>query len=631
MKTKGILLALLACVTTFTGCAFGDFINGQQSSESWICGEYCSHVDGNDDGYCDHCSSDVTMIFDFYAINDIHGKFSDSETQPGVDELTTYLKNAQAANENTILLASGDTWQGSSESNLTKGQLFTDWMNELDFAAMTLGNHEYDWGEEYIQANAEIAEFPFLAINVFDVQTNARVAYCQPSVMVEKNGVQIGIIGAIGDCYSSISPDKVSNVYFKTDSELTALVKSEARKLRNQGADLIVYSIHDGYGRSLSSVTTLQADAIDYYDVSLSDGAVDLVFEGHSHQSYVFKDEYGVYHLQGGGDNDGITHAEVDVNFAGGKSKVTKAKLVNADTYAAEEEHPVVDTLMSKYADLIAKAGEKLGMNDELRNSNVIRQTVADLYYQAGVKKWGASYEIALGGAYLTTRNPYDLHAGEIVYGDLMSLLPFDNVLVLCSIKGADLLNKFFYTNNSNYFISYGEYGANLKNNIDSNATYYIVTDRYTSLYKPNKLTEIEFYDETTYARDLYAEYIRQGNLTMQTQDLELTSIPKLLEIAEQLELNEETAKEYYVKGRIVSVEYHASYGYKYGNMTIVDENGNELYVYGTWDKTGSSRYGEMSNPPKAGDEVVLKGKMKKYYNPNTGEIKNEMMNGKIQ
>ena len=113
----------------------------------------------------------------------------------------------------------------------------------------------------------------------------------------------------------------------------------------------------------------------------------------------------------------------------------------------------------------------------------------------------------------MSVRSPYKLPVGDVTYGDLMALLPFDNQIVLCSIKGRDLRNKFFETSNDRYYISYGTYGSNLKNKINDNATYYIVTDTYTSQYKYNNLTEIARYDETTFARDLLAEYIKQGGL----------------------------------------------------------------------------------------------------------------------
>ena len=143
------------------------------------------------------------VTFDIYAINVLHGKFADSSTQPGVDELTTYLKNARETDDNVILLSSGDMWQGSSESNLTRGRIITEWMNELDFVSMTLGNHEFDWGEETIRENAALAEFPFLALNVFSRDTGKLADYCTPSVLLECGGVQVGVIGAVGDCYSS--------------------------------------------------------------------------------------------------------------------------------------------------------------------------------------------------------------------------------------------------------------------------------------------------------------------------------------------------------------------------------------------------------------------------------------------
>jgi 2',3'-cyclic-nucleotide 2'-phosphodiesterase/3'-nucleotidase len=116
-------------------------------------------------------------------------------------------------------------------------------MNELGFSAMALGNHEFDWGEEYIAENEKLADFPILAINVYDRKTNKLADYCTASTMVEGDGLQIGIIGAIGDCYSSIAVDKCDEVYFKVKNELTNLVKAESEKLRKKGADFILRAL----------------------------------------------------------------------------------------------------------------------------------------------------------------------------------------------------------------------------------------------------------------------------------------------------------------------------------------------------------------------------------------------------
>ena len=473
-----------------------------------------AHTDEDNDGSCDDCGISVIITFDFYALNDLHGKFDDTDSQGGVDELSTYLANAYSTDDNVILLSSGDMWQGSFESNSTKGLIITDWMNELDFVSMTLGNHEYDWGEESIKANVALAEFPFLAINIYERDTNERVDYVQSSVLVERGGMKIGIIGAIGDCYSSISGDKVEEVYFKTGAALTELVKAESEKLRAEGADYIVYSIHGGFG-SNSSASMVQTSSLrGYYDASLSrDGYVDLVFEGHTHRSYAFEDEYGVPHLQNGGDNSGISHVEVRLNYANGYDRVSVSEIIKPSRYANLEDHPIVDELLQKYADQVDAGKLVLGQNSRLRNSTELKGLVADLYYEAGIERWGDKYDIALGGGFISVRSPYDLAAGEVKYSDLNSLLPFDNQLVLCSIKGRDLKNKFFETNNSNYYIAYGDYGASIRNNIDYNATYYIITDTYCSSYAYNNLTVVDYYDAGVYARDLIADYIRAGGL----------------------------------------------------------------------------------------------------------------------
>lgn len=473
-----------------------------------------THVDADGNDICDKCNESVIVVVDVYTINDLHGKLLDGATHPGVDELTTYLQNAKEQG-NVLLLSTGDMWQGSAESNLTQGAIITDWMNELDFAAMTMGNHEFDWGEAPPEANEELAEFPLLAINVYDRQTNERVEYCEASTVVEYQGVQIGIIGAIGDCYSSIAPDHTKGIYFQTGSQLTALVKAEAERLRGEGVDFIIYALHDGLGESYSnSLTPIQNQRFTgYYDPSLSDGSVDLVFEGHTHQKYLVQDGYGVCHLQNGGDNNGITHAQVYIHSISGETWVKNPELISTSEYEHLEDAPLIDELTQKYDESIGYAFETLATIPASRPGDTLRQLVADLYYLEGLVHWGSQYDITLAGGFISIRDPGYLARGEVTYADLQGLFPFDNELVLCSIKGRDLIEKFLETDNRNYFVSYGDYGEQIKDHIEPDGTYYVVVDSYTSTYAPNNLTEIERYGAPVYARDLLANYIMMGGL----------------------------------------------------------------------------------------------------------------------
>ena len=460
--------------------------------------------------------SDITannrwVNFDIYAINDLHGRMADTDDQPGVDELSTYLKLHTG---NMILLSTGDMWQGTSESNLTRGFIMTEWMNQMDFTAMTLGGHEFDWGEDWVRQNNQLAQFPFLGINVYSRETNERVDYCQSSLVVDIEGVQIGMIGAIGDCYYSISSEHTGNIYFKTGTELTALVKEEAEKLRSGGVDFIIYTIHDGYDQNTSDTNAMNVDDRElesYYDTTLSDGYVDLVFEADSHYWYILEDQHGVYHLQSGGNNNGLAHVRVLIDKANDTFELLTVELIPDSTYKYMDADPVVEELLEKYAEQIAPASRILGTNPHYKTNDDLCQLVADLYCTKGMEKWGTEYDIVLGGGYISCRSPGYLRAGEVSYSQLQSLLPFDNQITLCSIRGSDLISKFLDTDHHAYYIRTTDYGESIQHSIDPNSTYYVVTDSYSAYYSYNNMTVIDSYSENIFARDLVADYITEG------------------------------------------------------------------------------------------------------------------------
>ena len=598
-------------------------------------GSSCVHTDADNNNECDLCFESLLVVIDFYVVNDLHGKFCDTASQPGVDELSTYLKSMYNIDDNVVILSSGDMWQGTAESGLTGGLIITEWMNELDFVSMTLGNHEYDWGEDIIRENLEIAEFPFLAINIYNKSTGKLADYCTPSIMIERDGIQIGIIGAIGDCYSSISSDMVSGVEFKVGSELTALVKAESERLRSQGADLIVYSLHDGYGTSNYTDSAISSsDLSSYYDTVLSNGYVDICFEAHTHMKYVYYDAYSVYHVQGKGENAGISHVEMSVNILTGAKTLNEAEVVASSVYSQYEDDPATEAIEEKYSNTISKAYEVLGNVSTEQSSSAVADIVSELYLEVGLERWGDQYDIVLGGGFIKTRSPYDLAAGkDVMYADVYSLLTFNNSIVLCKVSGSKLLSQFVNTTNSNYHNTYSEYGSSIKESISSSATYYVVVDTYTAYFSYNGLTIVDWYDEGVYARDLLAEEIKSGRFDNSSEDDDtpsvessasnpVTDISVIIGIGNTLAAGEQTLDKYYVKGKIVSI-HHSTYG----NLTIEDENGNQIYVYGLYDQYGN-RYDSMSVKPVAGDTIIVYAPILNYQG--NGYTKLELLNATL-
>ena len=488
-----------------------DFSKPQKYVKGDTPNTHTKHSDIDEDGICCICGASVMAEISFYSINDLHGKFMDTDNQPGVDEFTTYMKNLyKDSSRAEVLLSSGDMWQGTVESSTNKGQLMTEWMNELGFSAMALGNHEYDWGAEVLLPNSKLAKFPFLAINVR--QNGLPVDYCKPSTIVEAAGVKIGVIGAIGDCLSSISGDHTQGLEFATGRELSNLVQNEAERLRrDEQCDFIVYSIHDGYGGSYSTSSVKSVsdyEISNYYDINLSNTAVDLVFEGHTHQSYILKDSKGVYHLQGGGENHYVSAADLSFNTVTGKFTI-KPRLVSSYVYAENSltDDPCVDEIFNKYFADNNPYTTILGSNSKEKYDYEICTKVAELYYQFGQKTWGSKYQIVFGGGFLKLRSPYRLPSGNITYADIFSILPFDNDVVLGKIRGSDLKSRFLNASSENYY----KYAKISSADILDSKYYYIVVDSYTSTYKSNRITEVERATGGMYARDLLAEFIASG------------------------------------------------------------------------------------------------------------------------
>lgn len=90
-----------------------------------------------------------------------------------------------------------------------------------------------------------------------------------------------------------------------------------------------------------------------------------------------------------------------------------------------------------------------------------------------------------------------------------------------------------------------------------------------------------------------------------------LTSIKDILAIGEKLEHNTNTVEKYLVKGTVTEIKSE-----QYGNMNIVDSEGNILYIYGLYDKDGTTRYDAMANKPAVGDTITVMSVVSNYNGP---------------
>ena len=188
--------------------------------------------------------------------NDVHGRLASVATFSG------YVANVRRARERdggaVVLIDAGDAFQGTLESNLDEGASLVAAYNALRVDAMAVGNHEFDFGPAgplptprtkaddprgALKARAREARYPFLAANLRELGADTRWDNVPPSVIIEA-GVKIGIVG--------VTTEDTAKVTIRANFEgletwsLPDAIARAARKLRSDGAELVIVAAHAG-------------------------------------------------------------------------------------------------------------------------------------------------------------------------------------------------------------------------------------------------------------------------------------------------------------------------------------------------------------------------------------------------
>ncbi len=117
----------------------------------------------------------------------------------GAARLKTAIDQRRAAlsGKNVLVLNGGDNFQGSLFYTTYKGKVEGEFLNDIKFDAMTVGNHEFDDGETALAPFLDMIKFPVLGANVKANAQSKLGDRVKPSIVVEVGGQKIGIIGAV--------------------------------------------------------------------------------------------------------------------------------------------------------------------------------------------------------------------------------------------------------------------------------------------------------------------------------------------------------------------------------------------------------------------------------------------------
>ena len=202
--------------------------------------------------------------------NDVHGRLVSHTPQNAEKEIGGLVRLATLVEEvretygsKVLLLDAGDATHGTNIVNLFSGRSSIEVMNAMGYDALTLGNHDFNYGQDVLLECMADARFPFLAANVTD-ESGTLLTYS--ALVQEIDGLRVGIIGVIDEETPILThPKNVEGLVFHNPIEVAS---SLAKKLRPE-VDILIALTHIGY----------------LNDVKLAETApeFDVIVGGHSH------------------------------------------------------------------------------------------------------------------------------------------------------------------------------------------------------------------------------------------------------------------------------------------------------------------------------------------------------------
>jgi 5'-nucleotidase / UDP-sugar diphosphatase len=366
--------------------------------------------------------------------DDIHGRL-DYETiasgassfqQGGLAMVASQVKALRArAPGRTLLVDGGDTWQGTFISNSNKGEAVTKAMSLMGYDAMTVGNHDFDWGQQVLAQRAGEASFPFLATNVVETATGKLPSYLKPYIVRDLGIAKVGILGITNPASNTIvKATSVAGLRFGPATQIEPFL-SELK----QRADIIVVVAHIG-----TTDATLLAKQVQ---------GIDVIVAAHDHAALqTGRVEGKTTIVNAGAYTQFLGRLEIMVDPV--TRKMTDAVRSNAVIAIAASQSlrpdPEVMAIVESRRAEAAKYTERVVGTlksdlDNPRDENGIGNMIGDAFVEYG-RKQGWNTDVAFYNA-AGIRAP--LKAGPVTYGQLYQVLPFENSIVSVDLTGVQL------------------------------------------------------------------------------------------------------------------------------------------------------------------------------------------------
>ncbi|MCX7761618.1 MAG: 5'-nucleotidase C-terminal domain-containing protein [Candidatus Kryptonium sp.] len=337
----------------------------------------------------------------------------------GTANLLGFINKFRSEEKNVLVLNAGDDFLGTPISSITKGRSQIELMNIIKPDAMTLGNHEFDYGRDALEEALKIAKFKVLAANLWDKRKGKH--FVEPYIVKKLGKAKIGVIGLI-------TPDlfKLSLRENLKDLELLDLekvVRQHINDLKNkEKVDLIIALTHIG----------VQGDSI----LATKFPEIKVIIGGHSHT--VLREPKivnGVIICQAGARGEYLGYLELLIDINGDSVYSYKGKLIR-----------VIDGTI-KPDKIAQKKVEELEKMVDKELGQVIGKLEVDwkrnFYGESNLGNWEADVMREFAKTDIAFQNSgglrKDLPKGDIKVRDIWEINPFGNTIVVFEVDGRTL------------------------------------------------------------------------------------------------------------------------------------------------------------------------------------------------
>lgn len=403
----------------------------------------------------------------------------------GLAKTAVLIEAAKAENGNVILVDNGDTIQGtplgtykSSVDPIETGEQHPMYaaLTALGFDVGTLGNHEFNYGLDYLTKVINTAGMPLVNANVLSAQTNQPLYETHKIVsktFKDTNGnpvtLKIGITGIVPPQILSWDKAHLEGKVVVRDAveALTDLVP----KIRQQGADIVLVLSHSGIGDDKYD----KGEENVGYQIAGIPG-VDAVVTGHSHAEFPtggkgFYSRYagvddvnglinGIPVTMGGKYGDHLGIIDLNLTYTKGKwvTNTAKGMIRKIDTKSETASEIILNLAKEAHEGTIAYVRQQVGTTTAPITSyfalvkddpSIQMVNNAQIWYaktelagtpEANLPVLSATAPFKAGGRNFSEVTNYtDIPAGAIAIKNVADLYLYDNVTAILKITGGDL------------------------------------------------------------------------------------------------------------------------------------------------------------------------------------------------